>query len=175
MIDEINGNIKTSIDLSEYGDEIVIDVYVHVKWNLSIDGAGYHVERYPLIGPLDGVSGATDSQIYTNEKLPSFVLKGDKLVAETTQSDLTLTSLVTTNLERTGTGYDFTYTVSGLNATMSSPVFEFVLTIEVTFKADNSIIDVSSWMPQGTLTVSSASGDVTLSQHVDCRVPNPLK
>ena len=167
VIDEINGNIKTSIDLSEYGDEIVIDVYVHVKWNLSIDGAGYHVERYPLIGPLDGVSGATDSQIYTNEKLPSFVLKGDKLVAETTQSDLTLTSLVTTNLERTGTGYDFTYTVSGLNATMSSPVFEFVLTIEVTFKADNSIIDVSSWMPQGTLTVSSASGDVTLSQHVD--------
>ena len=167
VIDEINGGSVSSSDLSEYGDEIVIDVYVHVKWSLSISGSGYQVERYPLIGPREGVSSTYDGNNYTSEDPPLFVLTGDRLVATSTTEGLTLTSLVTTNLDHIGSSaYDFTYTVLGLNATMSSPVFEFVLTIELTFEADGEPIDISAWMPQGTLTVSSASGDVTLQQSV---------
>ena len=167
VIDEINDESVSFLNLSGYGDEIVIDVYVHVKWSLSISGSGYQVERYPLIGPREGVSSTYDGKNYTFEAPPSFVLTGDRLVATSTTEGLTLTSLVTTNLDHIGSSaYDFTYTVLGLNATMSSPVFEFVLTIELTFEADGEPIDISAWMPQGTLTVSSASGDVTLQQSV---------
>lgn len=148
---------------SGLGDEIEIDIYVQIKWTLSISGDGYKVTRSALPDPTKpgdyilGTINATDGS--------SYVLTGDSLRAESTDSGRTLKSLGTSGLDMTGV--DFEYRVAGSqNPSMFNPIFEFKLTVEVSFTSNGSPVEPGSWSNNTSLSLSKDSSTTKLEGRI---------
>lgn len=147
----------TVLNLSSLGDNITIDLYISVKWDITISGDGYSVSRYALQNPLTGERSPTaDAEIYSDTNQCDYVLNGDRLLASSESPDVTLTSLTTNGLTRSSDASDgLGYVVNGtIDVLMSLPMFNVTLSIVLTFDIGGQTGVLGDWTPTGTLTVN---------------------
>lgn len=153
-----------TLDLSEYGDMVEMEVYVHVMWGLSISGSGYQVSVYRLTDPT-ATEGRFEVGSYDSQSSSPYVLTGDVLFAVSTGGN-TLTSLTHVNLEPLamgGTRLLYSFGGDG-NPSLSQPVFRVVLTVSLTFYAgdDQIHLDGSGWSPTGSTACTSGDGSYSM-------------
>lgn len=147
----------TTLGLGDLGDNITIDLYVSVKWDITISGDGYGVSRYALQDPLTGERSATaDTETYSDGNPCEYVLNGDYLLASSESQDVTLTSLTTNGLTRMSDASDgLGYLVDGtIDVLMSLPVFDVTLRIVLSFTIGGQIGVPGEWGPNGDLIVN---------------------
>ena len=161
LVCEPENGLIGSLVLSKLGDDVEIEIYVQIKWTLSISGDGYGVMRYAVSDPTkpgDYSSGT----IYNATDGSSYVLTGDSLGAESTDPERALKSLGTSGLNRTGV--DFAYRVAGSgNPSMFNPVHGFTVTVEVTFESGGSTVVPGEWSEGTELTLSGKGSMVQLN------------
>lgn len=158
---EPESGLIESLDLSKLGDDVEIEIYVQIKWTLSISGDGYGVMRYAVSDPTEP-GDYSSGTIYDATDDSSYVLTGDFLKAESTNPERTLKSLGTSGLDKTGV--DFAYRVAGSgNPSMFNPVHGFTVTVEVTFKSGGSTVVPGEWSGGTKLTLSGGGSTVQLN------------
>lgn len=156
----------TVLNLSSLGDNITIDLYISVKWDITISGDGYSVSRYALLDPLTGERSSTaDAETYSDANQCDYVLNGDRLLASSESPDVILTSLTTNGLTRSSDASDgLGYVVNGtIDVLMSLPMFNVTLSIVLTFDIGGQTDVLGEWTPTGTLTVNGDEVSLSIS------------
>ena len=158
------------LDLRAYTGDVTISVYVSVKWELSISGTGYVVDKYPISDPMNSDVFANTVSYDSNSKdngTTPFVVNGDRLVARSVSTGgNNLVDLVVTNLTKDASApvlMTYIFKSAG-NPSMSNPIFKDLLDVILRFSVDGTPlhIEASGWQPSGRMTVSGKGFDETV-------------